>query len=406
MMDAPAWLKAMENGGLGEARAKAFLMDRFWALERSVDIEGADYLVQRKLTAHNFMDRDPPRLGVVQVKFIQDGGTGISLHKNYVCDERGSPYSEFFLLVLTGREDSEKTYLLSAADVVKEFTERTDGDRTLLGIGGAKLMATSNYEVLQKKRALDKIERALANADFYANRVFLGGTRYVKISPEHIDDDLVAPLDNSYGNLQKIFFEEKRKVQSVLWEMEDVTDAMHKMLATTNPDEAFRLFEDVIAEHVDGYRRIVFSSDFFRDTDFEDTVKRHRLILKRLRELGIEGAFFKLLGEYRKAVVNYLSSLDLDACPSVLKATTTYDTDSLRNPSVVLNTEDSIHETPHIERSERGRQILFLDLERLKRDVTQRTSDTTIQAVIQDLLWTFTRPFESALEDLYIGRQE
>ena len=31
----------MQNGALGEARTKAFLLDRFWILERSVDIHGA-----------------------------------------------------------------------------------------------------------------------------------------------------------------------------------------------------------------------------------------------------------------------------------------------------------------------------------------------------------------------------
>ena len=72
-----SWLKSMENGALGEARAKAFLLERFWILERSVDIEGADYLIQRKITSQNFMDETPPNLGVVQVKYIQDGKTYI-----------------------------------------------------------------------------------------------------------------------------------------------------------------------------------------------------------------------------------------------------------------------------------------------------------------------------------------
>jgi hypothetical protein len=140
MSDTPAWLKAMENGGLGEARAKAFLLDRFWVLERSVDTEGADYLIQRKLTQRNFMDHDPPRLGVVQVKFIQDDGTALSLHRHYVCDADGQPYGEFFLLVLTGREDKKKSYLLSAAEVMREFVKRIDDDgRVFLRIGGAKL---------------------------------------------------------------------------------------------------------------------------------------------------------------------------------------------------------------------------------------------------------------------------
>ena len=40
--------------GLGEARARAFLMERFWVLERSVDVEGADYLIQQRLTQRIF----------------------------------------------------------------------------------------------------------------------------------------------------------------------------------------------------------------------------------------------------------------------------------------------------------------------------------------------------------------
>jgi hypothetical protein len=38
----PPWLKAMQNGAIGEARSWAFLLDRFGVLERSVDIDGTD----------------------------------------------------------------------------------------------------------------------------------------------------------------------------------------------------------------------------------------------------------------------------------------------------------------------------------------------------------------------------
>lgn len=238
MSDAAPWLKAMENGELGEARAKAFLMDRFWVLERSVDVEGADYLVQRRLTKQNFMDRDPPRLGVVQVKFIQDGGTSISIHKSYVCDAKGSPYNEFFLLVFTGREDSEKSYLLSAKDILSTFRQVVDGNRTFLRLGGAKLLETSNFEVTRRKLALDRIEHALLNADFLANRRFLGSTSYIKISADHIDADYLKPLDNPYANIQEAFFESKRKLQSVLFTFEEVTEAMQRMLRSTDPLEA------------------------------------------------------------------------------------------------------------------------------------------------------------------------
>jgi hypothetical protein len=60
--DYPAWLKTMQNGSIGEARARAFLLDRFWVLERSVDIDGADFIIQRRLTEKTLLDREAPRL--------------------------------------------------------------------------------------------------------------------------------------------------------------------------------------------------------------------------------------------------------------------------------------------------------------------------------------------------------
>ncbi|MBR1069423.1 hypothetical protein ABIF65_011410 [Bradyrhizobium japonicum] len=184
MTEAAPSLKAMGNGALGEARARAFLMERFWVLGRSVDVEGADYLVQRRLTRANFMDRDPPRLGVVQVKFVQDGNTYISAKKTYACDEDGRPYGEFFLLLFTGSKDDQKSYLLSGSELLKEATEKTEDGQSILRVKAAKIRATSNYEMLKKKSALDRIERALSNADFMASRRFLSGFGYLKISPD------------------------------------------------------------------------------------------------------------------------------------------------------------------------------------------------------------------------------
>ncbi len=105
MSETPAWLKSMEHGAIGESRARAFLLDRFWVLERSVDIHGADYLIQRRLTDTNFLDRDPPRLGIIQVKFIQDDSTNVYIKKQYVVAEAGIPQEVVFRLVHTGRED-------------------------------------------------------------------------------------------------------------------------------------------------------------------------------------------------------------------------------------------------------------------------------------------------------------
>ena len=40
--------KREENGKKGEARTEAFLLDSFWTMKRSVDVDGADFLVQEQ----------------------------------------------------------------------------------------------------------------------------------------------------------------------------------------------------------------------------------------------------------------------------------------------------------------------------------------------------------------------
>lgn len=408
MTNAAPWLKAMENGGLGEARAKAFLMDRFWVLERSVDVEGADYLVQRRLTAQNFMDREPPRLGVVQVKFIQDGDTAISIHKSYVCDPDGKPYGEFFLLVFSGREDQERSFLLSSTEILRDFTESADGDRTLLKMRGAKILDTSNYEILQKRHALDRIEHALKNASFMANRRFLSMNSYVQISPDHIDADLIKPLDNGYGNIQEIFFEQKQKLQSVLYDIEDVVEAMQKMLRATDPEEVLFLYEDVIAQHVGGaYGRdtVYFSCDFFSDEDFFNTVKNHRARLQKLRYLGVEGNYFNLLNTFEDAVTSKLTNSSFDLDSKSIRVKITYDPATLKNVAVDVQLSHLKELKPRVASSSLGEQTVIGGLDHLLHELEEfvGTDPESRMRYIKERMWRIRRPFQSALDTLLLG---
>lgn len=100
------WLKSMQNGGIGEARTKSLLMDRFWILERSVDIDGADFLIQRRLNNKNILDYNFS-LGVVQVKFYQDKSTTQHIAKSYVFNSM-EIRKEFFLIIHTGMEENKK----------------------------------------------------------------------------------------------------------------------------------------------------------------------------------------------------------------------------------------------------------------------------------------------------------
>lgn len=401
MSEAAPWLIAMENGGLGEARAKALLMDRFWVLERSVDVEGADFLVQRRLNANNFMDRDPPRLGVVQVKFIQDSGTSISIHKSYVSDDHGLPFNEFFLLVFTGREDNEKSYLLSAKEIIETFSEIPGCAPTRLRVGGTKLMATSNYEITQKRVALDRIEHALLNADFQANRRFLGSTGYVKISPDHIDEDYLKPLDNGYANLQKVFFDGKKKLQSVLFDAEEVIEAMQRILRTTDPVEAQLIYDDEIAQHVDGYGNLNLGSarDFGFDEDFIAAAENHRARLRKLQELGLMGNYMKLLGDLETALVEQLLNPAFNA--EAIDVIVTYDDETLANSRIRVSAAP-IGTSTHVAMSQKGLQTAHFDLKSTLPSLFGAPSGERDMLVRKEL-WRLRRPIHRELDRLYLG---
>lgn len=108
MNNFPPWLKAGQNGSIGEIRTKSFLMDRFWVLERSVDIHGADFIIQRRLYEKNILDDQPTRFGVVQSKFSQDDRTNHNVKKEYILDKENKPRNEFFLIIHSGDEDVHK----------------------------------------------------------------------------------------------------------------------------------------------------------------------------------------------------------------------------------------------------------------------------------------------------------
>lgn len=401
--DAP-WLKAMENGGLGEARARAFLMERFWVLERSVDVEGADYLIQRRLTATNFLDSEPPRLGVVQVKFIESGNTYIKVPKDYLTDRDGRAYEEFFLIVFTGQEDAHRTFLLSSKDMLNEFDEIEDNGKYFLRIHGAKLIDNSKYEVIQRKLALDRIEHALKNADFFANRKFLGRTSYVKISADQIDHDLTLPLDNSWTDIQRDFFKGKKKLQSTFFDLEEVSDAIQKILRSTDPLEAQRIYEEAISDFVgrSGYRdTIQFRIDFF-DEDFLAAVKNHRERLAKLRELGIEGAYFKLMETYDRIVLNELEKITADSKIKTVRIAVSYRRKSLRDPTVNISGLTTKFDKEQVVSSEKGSQTVIVPI---PHEITKAASDTERVEQLKKYLWTFSRPFFRALDKLYLGEK-
>lgn len=192
----PHWLVRQENGEVGEARSRAFLLDRFWVLERSVDVEGADLIIQQRLTARSLLDSVPPRLGFVQAKYYATADTTQYVHCEYVVDTEGSPRGEFFLLAHTGEGDSSTAYILFSSDIVSDFRvappEHSYEGRFILP---GRQVLTPRYQIMNPSKVLDRIEQALRNADFRKNRSFLLWALPSRPEPP-IQEIFLEPIEN------------------------------------------------------------------------------------------------------------------------------------------------------------------------------------------------------------------
>lgn len=397
-MSAP-WLKAMENGALGEARARALLMERFWVLERSVDVEGADYLIQRRLTGRNFLDREPPRLGVVQVKFIQDEATSISLPKAYVCDAKGNAYTEFFLLIFSGREDRQKSFLFSAQDITRDFTEKSHGDKSMLTLSGAHLLRSTTQAIFSNSSALDRIELALINANFMANRIFLSERRYVQLSPDQIEPDLALPVDSWYGSIKRSFHEEKKKLQRTVYDMEEVLDTMHQMLRSTDPVDAYNLYKSVISQHVNWSHQLSFPANYFNNVDLVNEVKSCRARLARLRELNLAGPYLHLVETYRNAVIDGV--VDLGKREGWIRIEVTYQVSTLMRPTVTVS--EALDPSRTAPPAAPGYQLYFVNLGQVFALSAREIYQPDIAKALQHRLYALETRFQSDLDVFVFG---
>lgn len=123
--------KREENGRKGEARTEGFLLDAFWVLRRSADIDGADFLVQEQSdTLEELRERTKKLevLGIVQSKFFENRNE-VAVAAEYVFDSDG-PRFEFFLSVHTDDKDGRhQDYFFTAEQICKEIHYRASDDK-------------------------------------------------------------------------------------------------------------------------------------------------------------------------------------------------------------------------------------------------------------------------------------
>lgn len=306
----PTWLKIMQNGTIGEARAKAFLLDRFWILERSVDIDGADFIIQRRITKHNILDRNPPRFGVVQVKFYDSERTTHYIPEEYILDDNKEPRDEFFLLCFTGKDDDSKIFFLTAKDIKKSFALSEIRKNKKFRLYGKNIIFNDRYMVKNKKNTLDRIESQLDHADFLKNRQFLSWRLpNIQIDTSAILPDFKEQLGNVWGSIPIEF---KKLKDSIYIAMKEVEEVFYKLKSITEETNPLRALEAI--EHFEYKYGSEIQLEFFNQLYFEDFERTCYYHLEQLSKLKNDGILDNFLG-IRKVIANHVIPFLCDNLP-------------------------------------------------------------------------------------------
>lgn len=148
-----------ENGSRGEAKSCARLIDDFWILNRSIDADGADIVIQSRYASPEHMRQNREHVaafGFVQAKFFQNANQ-VRIAKKYIQNENGAFRRDFFVFVHTlDKDDNPIDYFFSANEVANVWNVRKDDGSYYFA-----LTAGRDYEEfrnLSRRELREKIE--------------------------------------------------------------------------------------------------------------------------------------------------------------------------------------------------------------------------------------------------------
>jgi hypothetical protein len=301
-----------------------------------VDIEGADLIIQRRVTAKTILDLEPARLGFVQVKYFQDEATSQYIHYEYPVDPRGMPRTEFFVICHTGTEDNQRMFFLTAEMIVSDFKRVEPGVKQAgkFRLPGKDILGSKRYEIVKFSLVLDRIDRALRNADILANRRFLSwALPFVPDINPAIRPIYEESLHNHWGNIPEAFEVLKEKARSEMWHVEEFVSLIREIIATDDPEVALKATETLRFHH--GYQFSIRPD--LHDEYFQKVVDEHKVRIKNLQEAGLLDSYLKFQSEASRAIIDYLApQMPLPKETSVCVITATYDPATFLMKSIEL----------------------------------------------------------------------
>ncbi|AUC75692.1 hypothetical protein [Olleya sp. Bg11-27] len=158
------------NGNLGESRTNAILSEYFFVSERSVDIDGTDFIVE--IPFNDIKEfRKFKEQGIVQAKYFE-AQNEVKIAKDYV-EDIDTLRTNFFAFLHTNDENGDKIhYFFTSSQIKKEFRLRKDKktlkEYFIFSLTKSRLF--KNYRNLDEKTILRTIKNGILTTEEYSRQ--------------------------------------------------------------------------------------------------------------------------------------------------------------------------------------------------------------------------------------------
>lgn len=232
----------MANGELGEARARALLLQRFYVLDRSIDKDGADFLIQLK-SEGKFSDLAAPRLGIVQVKFCENSDTSHYIPIDYVLDN-GRLIKEFFVLITEGFEEKKINYFLTSSDL-----------STLLKVdkkGKICYSLTHKNRLPFKKGSeseiLDDIHDRISERNEEQNNLIYKSINILDFNFDttSLHYEWILPIPNEFGVITDLIYKARMKIKPQVYELDNFSINSSVLLTSDDVNKCIISIDNII----------------------------------------------------------------------------------------------------------------------------------------------------------------
>lgn len=164
-------------------------------------------------------------------------------------------------------------------------------------------MLVQRFEVIDRASTLDRIERALREADFYKNRSFLSWAipRALETTAP-LSSLYEEPIDNWWAEIPWAFEELRKRTQQAGWTFKEVLEKLQMIEGTPDPEQALRLAEELAVE----WEGSVPLPDLF-DENFLSAVLCHKRRYQELTASGLLGAHAAMRRTFLEYIINDLA---------------------------------------------------------------------------------------------------